>query len=283
EDLRVTFLDSSSSCSNDRSNDWSVIYISLSILSPYISLSLSLSSPNRILSSLACRFLRGFFVVISVIFPRCWPVAVIVWVELLVFGCQKLWGFLAAVWWYDRGLVWLGRGGMVAILGGSCCRFGEGCLSRQWWPFWFRNYCHSHCYYGRRVRTVLTPFEHRACDCWAADLAGLEWLIFMCLWVVGVVQRSVVDRGFRCSFVTEFSCGADLKRTFGWVSYVGVAIGLRYFIVVDVVVFLVLSVIDLEFWKSIRGAHFRWGSVWAVSPRLSFRAYRQASFIFLKN
>ncbi|KAF6165545.1 hypothetical protein GIB67_006435, partial [Kingdonia uniflora] len=37
--------------SNDRSNDWSVIFISLSILSPYISLSLSLSSPNRILSS----------------------------------------------------------------------------------------------------------------------------------------------------------------------------------------------------------------------------------------
>ncbi|KAF6150901.1 hypothetical protein GIB67_000067, partial [Kingdonia uniflora] len=37
--------------SNDRSNDWSVLFISLSILSPYISLSLSLSSPNRILSS----------------------------------------------------------------------------------------------------------------------------------------------------------------------------------------------------------------------------------------
>ncbi|KAF6143181.1 hypothetical protein GIB67_035595, partial [Kingdonia uniflora] len=37
---------------NDRSNNWSVIFISLSILSPYISLSLSLSSPNRILSSL---------------------------------------------------------------------------------------------------------------------------------------------------------------------------------------------------------------------------------------
>ncbi|KAF6175836.1 hypothetical protein GIB67_003324, partial [Kingdonia uniflora] len=87
----------------------------------------------------------------------------------------------------------------------------------------------------------------------------------MCLWVVGVAQRSVVDRGFRCSFVTEFSCGADLKRSFGRVSYVGVAIGLRYFIVVDVVVFLVLSVTDLEFRKSIRGAHFRWGSVWAVS------------------
>ncbi|KAF6154383.1 hypothetical protein GIB67_003836, partial [Kingdonia uniflora] len=37
--------------SNDRSNDWSVIFISLSILSPYISLLLSLSSPNRIHSS----------------------------------------------------------------------------------------------------------------------------------------------------------------------------------------------------------------------------------------
>ncbi|KAF6173934.1 hypothetical protein GIB67_039885, partial [Kingdonia uniflora] len=34
-----------------RSNDWSVIFISLSILSPYISLLLSLSSPKRILSS----------------------------------------------------------------------------------------------------------------------------------------------------------------------------------------------------------------------------------------
>ncbi|KAF6148705.1 hypothetical protein GIB67_019313 [Kingdonia uniflora] len=150
---------------------------------------------------------------------------------------------------------------MVAILGSSCCRFEEGCLSRQWWPFWFRNYCHSYCYYGRRIRTVLTPFEHRVRDCWAADLAGLEWLIFMCLWVVGVAQRSVVDRGFRCSFVSEFSCGADLKRSFGRVSYVGVVIGLRYFIVADVVVLLVLSVTDLELRKSIRGAHFRWGSV----------------------
>ncbi|KAF6143217.1 hypothetical protein GIB67_035631 [Kingdonia uniflora] len=213
----------------------------------------------------------------------CWPVAVIALVELLVFGCQKLWDFLTAVWWYDWGLVWLGRGGMVAILGSSCCHFGEGSLSRQWWQFWFRNYCHSYCYYGRRVRTVLTPFEHWVPDCWAADLAGIECLIFMFLWVVGVAQRSVVDRGFRCSFVTEFSCGADLKRSFGWVSYVGVAIGIRYFILVDVVVFLVLSVTDLEFRKSIRGAHFRWGSVWAVSPRLSFRAYRQASFIFLNN
>ncbi|KAF6154866.1 hypothetical protein GIB67_018303, partial [Kingdonia uniflora] len=101
------------------------------IISPCISLSLSLSSPNRILSSLACRFLRGFFAVITVVFPRCWAVAVIAWVELLVFGCQKLWGFLAAAWWYDWGLVWLGRGIMVAILGSSCCHFGEGCLSRQ--------------------------------------------------------------------------------------------------------------------------------------------------------
>ncbi|KAF6153640.1 hypothetical protein GIB67_027507, partial [Kingdonia uniflora] len=109
------------------------------------------------------------------------------------------------------------------------------------------------------------PFEHRVRDYWAADLAGLEWLIFMCLWVVGVAQRSVVDRGFRCSSVTEFSCGADLKCSFGRVSYVGVAIGLRYFIVVDVVLFLVLSMADLEFWKLIHGSHFRWGSVWAVS------------------
>ncbi|KAF6148906.1 hypothetical protein GIB67_014277, partial [Kingdonia uniflora] len=117
---------------------------------------------------------------------------------------------------------------------------------------------------------------------------------------------SVVDRGFRYSFVAEFRCGTDLilnlahlefwksirgayyrwgavwtfsldlKRSFGWESFVGVAIGLRYFIVVDVVVFLVLYVTDLEFRKSICGAHFRWGAVWAVSPRLSFRAYRQA-------
>ncbi|KAF6141882.1 hypothetical protein GIB67_037850 [Kingdonia uniflora] len=213
----------------------------------------------------------------------CLPVAVIAWVKFLVLRCQKLWGFLTAVWWYDWGLVWLGRGGIVAILGSSCCRFGEGCLSRQWWPFWFRNYCHSYSYYGRRFRTVLTPFEHRVRDCWAADLEGLEWPIFMCLWVVGVAQRSVVDRGFRCSFVTGFSCGADLKCSFRRVSHVGVAIGLWYFIVVDVVVFLVLSVSDLVFWKSIRGVHFRWGSVWAVSPRLSFRAYRQTSFIFLNN
>ncbi|KAF6140487.1 hypothetical protein GIB67_010317, partial [Kingdonia uniflora] len=154
---------------------------------------------------------------------------------------------------------------MVAILGSSCCRFREGFLSRKWWPFWFRNYCHSYCYYGRRVRTTLMPFEHRVRDSWAAYLAGLEWLIFMCLWLVGVAQRSVVDRGFRCSFVTEFCCGADLKCSFGRVSYVGVAIGLRYFIVVDVVVFLALSVTDLKFRKLIRGAHFRWGSVWAVS------------------
>ncbi|KAF6154716.1 hypothetical protein GIB67_035681, partial [Kingdonia uniflora] len=112
--------------------------------------------------------------VISAVFPRCWPVAVITWVELLVLGCPKLLGFLAAVWWYDWGLVWLGRGGMVAIQGSSCCHFGKGCLSRQWWPFWLRNYCHSYCYYGRRVRTVSKPFELRVRDCWAADLAGLE-------------------------------------------------------------------------------------------------------------
>ncbi|KAF6157040.1 hypothetical protein GIB67_041501 [Kingdonia uniflora] len=59
------------------------------------------------------------------------------------------------------------------------------------------------------------------------------------------------------------------------VSFVRIVFGLRGLIVVDVVVFLVLSVIDLEFQKSIRRAHFRWGAVWAVSPRLSFRAYRQ--------
>ncbi|KAF6161796.1 hypothetical protein GIB67_008557 [Kingdonia uniflora] len=83
--------------------------------------------------------------------------------------------------------------------------------------------------------------------------------------------------------VAEFSCGADLKRSFGRVSFAGVEIGLWYIIVVDVVVFLVLFVIDLEFRKSIRGAHFRWGAVWTVLPRLSFRAYRQAIFIFLNN
>ncbi|KAF6157814.1 hypothetical protein GIB67_038282, partial [Kingdonia uniflora] len=94
---------------------------------------------------------------------------------------------------------------------------------------------------------------------------GFKWHILMLLWVIGVAQRSVVDRGFRCSFVTKFSCGADLKCSFGQVSFVGVAIGLRYFIVVDVVAFLVLFVTDLEFQKSIRGAHFRWGAVWEVS------------------
>ncbi|KAF6172462.1 hypothetical protein GIB67_006975 [Kingdonia uniflora] len=83
--------------------------------------------------------------------------------------------------------------------------------------------------------------------------------------------------------VAEFSCGADLKRNFGRVSFIGAVIGLRYFIVVDVVVFLVLSVIDLEFRMSIRGAHFCWGAVWTVSSRLSFRGYRQTSFIFLNN
>ncbi|KAF6148915.1 hypothetical protein GIB67_014286 [Kingdonia uniflora] len=96
----------------------------------------------------------------------------------------------------------------------------------------------------------------------------------MLLWVIGVAQRGAVNRGFRCSFVTKFSCGAELKCSFGQVSLVGVAIGVCYFIVVGVVVFLVHSVIDLEFWKSILGAHFRWGAVWAFSPRLSFRAYR---------
>ncbi|KAF6166285.1 hypothetical protein GIB67_008713, partial [Kingdonia uniflora] len=62
---------------------------------------------------------------------------------------------------------------------------------------------------------------------------------------------------------------------FGWESFVGIVFGLRALIVVDVVVFLVFSVIDLKFRKLIRGAHFRWGTVWAVSPRLSFRAYHQ--------
>ncbi|KAF6134223.1 hypothetical protein GIB67_010022, partial [Kingdonia uniflora] len=142
-------------------------------------LSLSLSSPNRILSSLGCRFLCRFFAAISAVFPRCWPVAVFARVELLVFGCQKLWGFLVAVWWYDWGLVWLGRGGVVDILGSSCCRFGEGCLSRQLWPFWFRNYCRSYCYFRGRVRAVFTVFERRVCDCWEDDLAGLECHIFM--------------------------------------------------------------------------------------------------------
>ncbi|KAF6173541.1 hypothetical protein GIB67_042671 [Kingdonia uniflora] len=55
----------------------------------------------------------------------------------------------------------------------------------------------------------------------------------------------------------KFSCGADLKCSFGWVSFIRIAIGLRALIVVDVVVFLVLFVIDLEFQKSIRRAHFR--------------------------
>ncbi|KAF6176917.1 hypothetical protein GIB67_030600 [Kingdonia uniflora] len=82
----------------------------------------------------------------------------------------------------------------------------------------------------------------------------------------------MVDRGFRCSFVTKFRCGADLKHSFRRVSFPGVAIGFRALIVVDVVVFLVLFVINLEFQKSIRGAHFCWGAVWTVSPRLPFRA-----------
>ncbi|KAF6135419.1 hypothetical protein GIB67_027293, partial [Kingdonia uniflora] len=49
------------------------------------------------------------------------------------------------------------------------------------------------------------------------------------------------------------------------------AIGFRALIVVDVVVFLVLFVIDLEFRKLIHRAHFCWGVVWAVSPKFSFR------------
>ncbi|KAF6151614.1 hypothetical protein GIB67_010290 [Kingdonia uniflora] len=61
-------------------------------------------------------------------------------------------------------------------------------------------------------------------------------------------------------------------EAFGRVSFVGIMIEFRALIVVDVVVFLVLSMIDLEFRKSIRGEHFRWGAVWTISPRLPFRA-----------
>ncbi|KAF6148925.1 hypothetical protein GIB67_014296 [Kingdonia uniflora] len=104
-------------------------------------------------------------------------------------------------------------------------------------------------------------------------------LVFVDSWVMGFYGGKCVR--FAEVSVAEFSCGADLKRSFGWVSFVGVAIGLRYFIVVDVVVFLVLSVIDLEFWKSICGTHFRRGTVWTVLPRLLFRAwfYRLGYFI----
>ncbi|KAF6142896.1 hypothetical protein GIB67_033284 [Kingdonia uniflora] len=82
----------------------------------------------------------------------------------------------------------------------------------------------------------------------------------------------------------KFSCGAYLKRSFGRVSFIRIAIGLWALIVVDIVVFLVLSVIDLEFRKLIHEAHFRWDAVWTVSLRLSFRAwFCQANFIFLSN
>ncbi|KAF6168568.1 hypothetical protein GIB67_005180, partial [Kingdonia uniflora] len=57
-----------------------------------ISLSISLSSPNqifsspnRILSSLACRFLRRFFTVISAVFPRGRLFQVLV-VVVVIFG-----------------------------------------------------------------------------------------------------------------------------------------------------------------------------------------------------
>ncbi|KAF6143233.1 hypothetical protein GIB67_039016 [Kingdonia uniflora] len=117
--------------------------------------------------------------------------------------------------------------------------------------------------------------------CWA-DFKVWVGLVFVDYWGMGFYGGELV--GFAAVSVPEFSCGADLKRSFGQVSFVGVAIGLRYFIVVDVVVFLVLSVIDLEFRKSIRGAHFRRSAVWTVSPRLLFRAwFYQASFIFLNN
>ncbi|KAF6173659.1 hypothetical protein GIB67_023018 [Kingdonia uniflora] len=68
------FSGCSSFRSNDRSNDWSIIYIIIHSLSLHFSFTLSLSSPNRILSSTnrifsspACRFLRRFFAVISAV------------------------------------------------------------------------------------------------------------------------------------------------------------------------------------------------------------------------
>ncbi|KAF6158352.1 hypothetical protein GIB67_022432 [Kingdonia uniflora] len=127
------------------------------------------------------------------------------------------------------------------------------------------------------------------CLCWIDGWFVIDWGIWVFDEITAIVTV-ILEEGLglflpssNTGCVAEFSCGADLKRSFGRVSFVGVKIGLQYFIVVDVVVFLVLSMIDLEFRKSIRGAYFRWGAVWTVWPRLSFRAYRQASFIFLYN
>ncbi|KAF6143191.1 hypothetical protein GIB67_021887 [Kingdonia uniflora] len=82
----------------------------------------------------------------------------------------------------------------------------------------------------------------------------------------------MVDCGFYCSCVAEFSCVVNLKCSLGRGSLGGIVFGLQTLIVVDVVEFLVLFMIDLEFRKSIRGTHFRWGAVWTVSPRLPYRA-----------
>ncbi|KAF6154999.1 hypothetical protein GIB67_035746, partial [Kingdonia uniflora] len=103
---------------------------------------------------------------------------------------------------------------------------------------------------------------------WVAELIVVVAVLERAAWN-GDYCRSGSDITAQIAIVLEDEKGLSLPSSntgcvivgklirFGQVSFVGVTIEFRALIVVDVVVFLVFSVIDLELRKSIRGAHFR--------------------------